>query len=151
MELKPIKNYKKIDVPTQKDSKSKLISFLIENKRLTLPLTLLFLITNMKNTLAMPQELMGDVPLTTPGVLEYEPTPFEHYFTIFESLAIPTILTTIITIFIYNIVSNKKYEKILNHDEEEIFNKKKRKSTIIIFITLFIIWLLTSFIIYMLT
>lgn len=151
MELKPIKNYKKLDVPTKKDSKSNLIRFLIENKSFTLSLTLLILITNMKKTLAMPQELTGDVQITTPGVLKYEPTPFEHYFTIFEALAIPTILTSIITIFIYNIVSNKKYEKILNHEEEKIFNKKKRKTTIIIFITLFIIWLLASFIIYKLT
>ena len=41
MEIKPIKNYKKIDVPTQKDSKSNLIRFLIENKSFTLSLTLL--------------------------------------------------------------------------------------------------------------
>lgn len=144
MELKPIKNYKKLDIPTQKESKNKILNFLIENKKITIPTIFMLLICN-KSFAIMPQDT---ILLPTPGVLQYEPTPLEKYLTILEDLAIPAILISIISIFIFNIVSNKKYEKILNHDEEKIFKKKKIRNTIILIIILLLVWLLSSFIIY---
>lgn len=143
MEFKSIKNYKKLDVPTKKESKNKLLSFLLENKTLTVSSIIIFLINN-KSFAIIDTFTAGIAPVEIPGGLSYEPTPFE----IFMDIAPITIVFSIITFIIFNIISNKKYAKILNHEEEEIFKKKKRKNLIIISVSILLLWIITSFVIF---
>lgn len=143
MELKPIKNYKKIDVPTQKDSTSNLIRFLIENKSFTLSLTLLILITNMKNTFAITTEIMGDLPIITSGLYPTE----VRFIDVLEKLSPYAIILSLITLITYNVRANKTQKTLTLENEKATFKKQRIQENIIILISITLLWLFSSFII----
>ena len=140
MEFKAIN--KKNTIPTIKESKYKLLNFLIENKKLTISAILLTIIDY--KTFAISESIVplaGDLPL-------YNPPSF---FDILGSLAPFTIIFSLVTFFIFNIISNKKYEKLLNHEDELLFKKKKFKKLLFIFGIIIFLWLTISFVLYSLS
>ena len=144
MQIKPIKDYKKLNVPTQKESKSKLLNFLIENKKLMPALTLLLLITNIKNTFAISTELSGDIQVT-PGVLAYE----VQFIDIFVNLTPFVIILALITLIIYNTKANKQQKNLTVENEKATFKKQRIIKNILILTSIILLWLISSFILYL--
>lgn len=147
MEFKAVNKKEKVRYATKNEKTNKLYTLLIETKKITIPAVIMLLIN--KNCYAIEEPLSGDIQILVPGIqpIYTPPNPLD----IFKSFTPFVLAITLITLVIFNIISNKKYEKILNHDDEKIFKKKKIKKMLFILGIILALWIITTLVLYKLS